>query len=75
MVSAGYYLHVVRVMFMKPRREGVADPAPLGAMTRTVLATTVALILALGLMPGRLATWTRNSPPAPPAALGATKAP
>jgi NADH-quinone oxidoreductase subunit N len=74
-VSAGYYLHVVRVMFMKPRPEGAADPAPLGPITRVVLATTVALILVLGLLPGRLAKWTRDSRPTPPTALGATKAP
>jgi NADH-quinone oxidoreductase subunit N len=74
-VSAGYYLHVVRVMFMKPRPEGAALPARMGAISRVVLATSVALILALGLLPGRLAMWTRNSPPASPAALGATKAP
>ena len=37
-ISAGYYLQVVRVMFMKPRPEGAVDPAPLGPMTRAVLA-------------------------------------
>lgn len=74
-LSAGYYLHVVRVMFMKPRAEGAADPAPLGVVTRFVLATSVVLILVLGLLPGRLATWTRNSAPTPSAALGAMKAP
>ncbi len=68
-VSAGYYLHVVRVMFMKPRPEAAAVPAPLGPFTRAVVAATVVLILALGLMPGRLAEWTRNRPPAPPKAL------
>jgi len=51
-VSAGYYLHVVRVMFMKPRPEDAVDPAPMGTITRAVLATTVVLILALGLFPG-----------------------
>ena len=70
-VSAGYYLHVVRVMFMKPRPEGAIAPAPMGPLTRLVLATTVAAILALGLMPGRLATWTRNAQPGGAPAPGA----
>jgi NADH-quinone oxidoreductase subunit N len=74
-LSAGYYLHVVRVMFMRPRVEGAVDPAPLGFVTRVVLATAVVLILALGLLPGRLATWTRESALTPPAVLGATAAP
>jgi NADH-quinone oxidoreductase subunit N len=72
-VSAGYYLHVVRVMFMKPRPEGAAAPEPLGAFTRAVVAATVVLILALGLMPGKLAQWTMQRPPAPAKALNITK--
>ncbi len=60
-ISAGYYLQVVRVMFMKPRPEGAEDPAPMGTLTRTVLAATVALILALGLFPGRLADLTASN--------------
>jgi NADH-quinone oxidoreductase subunit N len=67
-VSAGYYLHVVRVMFMKPRREDAADPEPAGRLTRLVLTASVVLILVLGLLPGRLATWARSSPPT----IGAT---
>src|SRR3972149_6404145 len=74
-VSAGYYLHVVRVMFMRPRPEGAVDPARVGTMTRVVLVSAVTLILALGLLPSRLATWTRNSPPTYPVSVGATKAP
>src|SRR5471032_70233 len=35
-ISAGYYLQVVRVMFMKPRPEGASDPAPMGTLTRVV---------------------------------------
>jgi NADH-quinone oxidoreductase subunit N len=74
-ISAGYYLHVVRVMFMKPRPEGAAPPARMGRVTGFVLATTVVLILALGLLPGRLATWARNSPPTLGAASGALSLP
>src|SRR5262249_37439045 len=36
-VSAGYYLHVVRVMFMKPRPEGAVEPIRLPGASRTVL--------------------------------------
>jgi len=72
-VSAGYYLNVVRVMFMKARPEGAVAPAPLGAYTRTVVVATVVLILALGLMPGRLAQWTVQMTPTPAKALTAVK--
>ena len=64
-VSAGYYLHLVRVMFMKPRPDDAAAPPPLGAFTRAVVMATAVLILALGLMPGKLAQWTMQHPPTP----------
>lgn len=60
-ISAGYYLQVVRVMFMKPRPEGAADPLPIGSLTRAVLAVTVVLILGLGLFPSRLVEITQGS--------------
>jgi NADH-quinone oxidoreductase subunit N len=50
-VSAGYYLYVVMVMFMRPRLEGLAVPAPSGGLTRFVLVATVLLLLVLGVMP------------------------
>jgi NADH-quinone oxidoreductase subunit N len=50
-VSAGYYLYVVMVMFMRPRLEGLAVPAPSGGLTRFVLVATVILLLVLGVMP------------------------
>ena len=62
-VSAGYYLNVIRAMFMKPRPDGAPAPVPVGPLTRMVLATTVAIILVLGLVPGQLAGWARSSPP------------
>ncbi|MBI3566823.1 MAG: NADH-quinone oxidoreductase subunit N [Gemmatimonadetes bacterium] len=71
-VSAGYYLGVVRAMFMKPRAEGAPEIAPTGKMTRLVLGITIAAILGLGVFPGRLARWTRQSVPVPPAAAAAT---
>ena len=58
-ISAGYYLQVVRVMFMKPRPDGAPEPLPVGALTRAVLAVTVVLILGLGLFPSRLVEMTQ----------------
>ena len=73
-VSAGYYLNVVRVMFMMPRPDGATDPAPLGGMTKLVLVFSVIAMLFLGLFPGPLASWTRNSRPTPPSATAADSA-
>ena len=50
-VSAGYYLYVIRVMFMRPRLEGLALPARSGGLTRFVLVATVLLLLILGIVP------------------------
>ena len=74
-VSAGYYLHVIRVMFMRPRAEGAAPPPRMGPLSCAVLATSVILILILGLVPGRLATWARTSAPVAATALGVATAP
>jgi NADH-quinone oxidoreductase subunit N len=74
-VSAGYYLQVVRVMFMKPRPEGATDPAPMGPLTRVVLVVSVALVLLGGLLPSRVVDWARANQPTPPTALSAVKAP
>ncbi len=59
-ISAGYYLQVVRVMFMQPRAEDAPTPNTAGPMTKFVLATTVILILALGVYPTPLATWAEK---------------
>jgi NADH-quinone oxidoreductase subunit N len=59
-ISAGYYLQVVRVMFMQPRAEGAAEPTPVGPYTRAVLVTTAAVILVLGIYPTPLARWSAN---------------
>jgi len=50
-VSAGYYLYVIRVMFMRPRLEGLALPPQPGALTRFILVATVVLLLVLGIVP------------------------
>ena len=50
-VSAGYYLYVIRVMFMRPRLDGLSVPEPAGGLTRLVLVATVVLLLVLGVVP------------------------
>ena len=61
-VSAGYYLWVVMVMFMRPRPAGAERGLPAeGALTRFVIATTAVLILALGVYPEPLLRLTRGS--------------
>ncbi len=60
-ISAGYYLQVVRVMFMKSRPEGAREVLPVGTFTRAVLAVTAVLILGFGLFPSRLAEFSRAS--------------
>jgi len=65
-VSAGYYLNVVRVMFMKARPEGAADPAPAGAWTRGVVFAAAAAILFFGVVPSRVIGWSRASIPRAP---------
>lgn len=64
-VSAGYYLQVVRGMFMKERPEGAAEPAPMGGLTRAVLGVTAVLILSLGLFPGQVVKLTQSGSFAP----------
>ncbi|MDQ3698300.1 MAG: NADH-quinone oxidoreductase subunit N [Gemmatimonadota bacterium] len=50
-VSAGYYLYVVMVMFMRPRAASAREPAPVPGVTRFVIGATVALILVFGIFP------------------------
>jgi NADH-quinone oxidoreductase subunit N len=75
-LSAGYYLHVVMVMFMKPAPDGVAaELAPSGAMTRAVLVATVVLTFLIGLAPDMLVQWTSRSRIAVPASTRMGMAP
>jgi NADH-quinone oxidoreductase subunit N len=60
-LSAGYYLHVVMVMFMKPAPDAMVEPAPAGGMTRAVLVATVVLTILLGIAPDALVQWTNRS--------------
>ena len=75
-LSAGYYLHVVMVMFMKPAPEGVVvEPPRAGAMTRGVLIATVVLTFLIGLAPDMLVRWTGRSRIAVPATTRTGMAP
>jgi NADH-quinone oxidoreductase subunit N len=60
-VSAGYYLYVVMVMFMKPRAENAAPVAVTSGWTRSVIAIAAVLILALGIFPNSVIRWTQRS--------------
>ena len=60
-VSAGYYLYVVMVMFMRPRVAGVSAPRPVGRLTASVIAISAALILLFGLYPNPVVRWTQAS--------------
>lgn len=61
LVSAGYYLQVVRAMFMQERGEQALAPQATGAYTRVVLAAAAAAILVLGIFPGPIARWATGN--------------
>jgi NADH-quinone oxidoreductase subunit N len=62
-VSAGYYLYVILLMFMRPRPENAPVPERSGGMTRMVLAITVALILIIGVVPEQVVRFARSGLP------------
>jgi NADH-quinone oxidoreductase subunit N len=77
-ISAGYYLYVVMVMFMKPRPEQ-APPLPrVGAMSRAIIMASMILLLVFGLFPDPVVKWARGgtelTPAMPPAAALPTSA-
>jgi NADH-quinone oxidoreductase subunit N len=55
-ISAGYYLQVVRVMYMKPRAANAVATGATGRLTRFVIAAAAILIVALGLFPDSVAS-------------------
>jgi NADH-quinone oxidoreductase subunit N len=63
-VSAGYYLYVVMVMFMKPRSSTAILPERAGGWTRAVVWGSAAIILFFGLFPDALVSLTQRSTPA-----------
>jgi len=73
-ISAGYYLQVVRVMYMKPRPANPVTPLPAGTLTRLVIGAAAVLIVALGLFPDSIAAFAQRGAarpiPTPPAGSG-----
>jgi NADH-quinone oxidoreductase subunit N len=64
LISAGYYLYVVMVMFMKPRDNAAPLPARTDGWTRTVVWASAAIILIFGVFPDAIVSFTRRSAPA-----------
>ena len=63
-VSAGYYLYVVMVMFMKPRASEAVAPPRTSGWTRVVVWGSAAVILIFGLFPDAVVSFTQRSAPA-----------
>jgi NADH-quinone oxidoreductase subunit N len=61
LVSAGYYLYVVMVMFMKPRSSDLALPERTNGWTRAVVWGSAAVILIFGLFPDAIVSFTHRS--------------
>ncbi len=68
LVSAGYYMYVVMVMFMRPRKEDALPFQHTGGWTRFVIAAAAVLILVLGVLPNSVIRWTQRSGNVVPAA-------
>ncbi len=62
-ISAGYYLRVVQIMFMRPRPEQPPASARPGMLTEAVVYGSVVLVLVLGLLPYQLIRLTERSVP------------
>lgn len=52
-LSAGYYLYVVTIMFVRPRDEKIPEPEPVRRFTGAVIVGTVVLIMFFGFAPSR----------------------
>jgi len=63
LVSAGYYLYVVMVMFMRPRKADAPSMPRAGGWTRFVVAAAAILIIILGILPNSVLRWTQASRP------------
>lgn len=52
-LSAGYYLYVITIMFVRPRDERVPEPDQIRRFTGSVIVGMVVLIMAFGFAPSR----------------------
>jgi NADH-quinone oxidoreductase subunit N len=62
-VSAGYYMYVVMLMFMRSRPDNAAPPEAPGGITRMILGLSVGLILLFGVFPEQAIAIARLAPP------------
>jgi NADH-quinone oxidoreductase subunit N len=62
-VSAGYYLAVVMVMFMRPRAADAPVVRPVGVPTSLVITLSAAALVIFGIFPAALVALTRVSTP------------
>jgi NADH-quinone oxidoreductase subunit N len=62
-VSAGYYMYVVMLMFMRSRPDNAPAPEASGGITRMVLGISVGLILLFGFFPERAIAIARLAGP------------
>src|SRR5690606_5110127 len=62
-LSAAYYLKVIIVMFFRPRPEGAPVLVPARPSTRFVIASSVALIMILGIYPSPVVRLARAAAP------------
>ena len=63
MLSAAYYLKVIIVMFFRPRPEGAPELLPARRPTQFVIASSVALIMILGVYPSPVVRLARAAAP------------
>jgi NADH-quinone oxidoreductase subunit N len=69
LVSAGYYLYVIMVMFMRPRQPDAFVAPRAGGWTRFVIAAAAVLIIVLGILPNSVVRWSERSKPSVAAAV------
>jgi NADH-quinone oxidoreductase subunit N len=62
-ISAGYYLRVVQVMFMRPRPEHPAVSAPVGWFTESIVFVSAVAVLVFGIYPTQIIKLAEASVP------------
>jgi NADH-quinone oxidoreductase subunit N len=62
-ISAGYYLRVIQVMFMRPRPENAVQSAKAGWMTEAIVFASAVIVLGFGLFPYPIIKITEASVP------------